>query len=276
MSFLLVSGKIWHCDACGADLRVDYEGGAQFTQIGDEAVFEQMELAQRLGQPADDPEREGFYLHDAMVCPDCRAGLAPEESARADAALVLLGMLEATFESRDARFGEIAGGLADLSDNDWRELLGKPEFDELAGRSLLPAKKLRKLNAFFQNHRCLDKFLAARLARIGPGSELETRLGDTAAFAEAHGLAEPFEVLRPFESWQPENLNPYIRAEMTVRTPVATTPHVTLFRRGVVDYPALMHTLSCTSPDEILDSQDSARVIAEVKAQAERRFVGAA
>ena len=56
MSWLLVRGKTYVCDSCDCRLNVDYEGGAQMTQIGDENIEAQIEVSERLGQGADNPE----------------------------------------------------------------------------------------------------------------------------------------------------------------------------------------------------------------------------
>lgn len=275
MSFLLVTGKLYHCESCGAQVRVEYEGGAQLTQIGDENVFEQMELAERLGQPGDNPEREGYWLHDFMICGDCRVSLGGGN----DAGLTLLDMLEAAFQKRDELFAGVAAGLAQgmeaLSDEDWRQLLGKEVFEELAGRSLLPAKKQKKLNGFFQSHLCLEKFLAARQANKRPNLKTELMATGHAAqeFAAAHGLTGRFEVLRPVQTWQPENLNPYIQAATTVRWPVADTPQVTVYRRAEVNLPRVLAALADVSMPEVSDTKP---LIASVKAQAQRRFIGPA
>lgn len=92
-------------------------------------------------------------------------------------------------------------------------------------------------------------------------------------FAAAHGLTGRFEVLRPVQTWQPENLNPYIQAATTDRWPVADTPQVTVYRRVEVNLPSVLSSLSDVSMAGVSDTKP---LIASVKAQAQRRFIGTA
>jgi hypothetical protein len=72
MSFLNVTGKIYHCKQCKKEFQINYKGGSRITQIGDSAVFEQMALSQKYGQPNKNPERQGYYLHDdSYFCEEC-------------------------------------------------------------------------------------------------------------------------------------------------------------------------------------------------------------
>ena len=59
MSFLNIRGEKIHCVDCGAVCTIEYEGGAQETQIGDFQVVEQMELSQMV-MPDYDAEQNGY------------------------------------------------------------------------------------------------------------------------------------------------------------------------------------------------------------------------
>ncbi len=71
MSWLNVPGKLYHCVKCNEEIKIECEGGACLTQIGDNRVYEQITLTQRYGQPAANPDSEGYYLHDEVICEPC-------------------------------------------------------------------------------------------------------------------------------------------------------------------------------------------------------------
>ena len=78
MSFMTVRGKIFICSQCEKSLTIEYQGGAQMTQIGDMEVYRQQELSQQLGQLSADPEREGYYLYDIGLCAECYTDVSRE------------------------------------------------------------------------------------------------------------------------------------------------------------------------------------------------------
>jgi len=55
---MLVAGKIYHCTQCAEKIRVEYEGGAAMTQVGEEVFYQQSEMV------------EGYI---AMPCPESGA-----------------------------------------------------------------------------------------------------------------------------------------------------------------------------------------------------------
>ena len=72
MSFLMIRGKIYHCNKCGAIEKVEYEGGPRLTQIGDFSVIIQKELNNRYLPDLYNPEREGYYYNiDECICDKC-------------------------------------------------------------------------------------------------------------------------------------------------------------------------------------------------------------
>lgn len=71
MSWLNIRGKVYHCLRCPEIITVEYEGDACMTQIGDNRVHAQMALTQRYGQPKANPDSEGYYLHEEVICEPC-------------------------------------------------------------------------------------------------------------------------------------------------------------------------------------------------------------
>ena len=72
MSLLMIQGKVYHCDQCGAFEKVEYEGGPQLTQIGDFGVILQKELNKKYLPDLFNPEKEGYYYHiEKCICDHC-------------------------------------------------------------------------------------------------------------------------------------------------------------------------------------------------------------
>lgn len=71
MSFLLTCGKMYHCLNCNLIIKINYEGGALNTQIGDFSVIFQMSLYEKYGNGNFNPETQGFYLHEEGYCQKC-------------------------------------------------------------------------------------------------------------------------------------------------------------------------------------------------------------
>ena len=65
MSFMVVSGKQFMCSDCEKIVQIEYEGGAQMTQIGDLSVMEQIQLSEQFGSEFDS------YLYDIGICNEC-------------------------------------------------------------------------------------------------------------------------------------------------------------------------------------------------------------
>lgn len=72
MSFLMIRGKIYHCNQCGAFEKIEYEGGPQLTQVGDFGVMIQKELNKKYFPDLSNPEKEGYYYHiEKCICDQC-------------------------------------------------------------------------------------------------------------------------------------------------------------------------------------------------------------
>jgi hypothetical protein len=72
MSFLYIKGKVYHCDTCGNSLKVEYQGGSKYTQIGDMNIIDQMELNQKYNSPDYDSEKYGYFFYfEDLICQDC-------------------------------------------------------------------------------------------------------------------------------------------------------------------------------------------------------------
>lgn len=62
---------MYHCLNCNSIIKINYEGGALNTQIGDFSVIFQMSLYEKYGNGNLNPETQGFYLHEEGYCQKC-------------------------------------------------------------------------------------------------------------------------------------------------------------------------------------------------------------
>ena len=241
MSFLLVSGKQYHCSTCGAKHLVEFEGGPQYTQIGDFAVMDEKQLAQEYGQPNANPDEEGYYLYDFITCAACRANQVKDDPEKADAAIELIRMIGLASMERDQRLREIAASfiqsLNPITDETWRELLGEEAFQELNDSTLLPAKKQHKLDTLLVNTCLARDFLQSRLKAMKKELQAEPKpwANPIYEYAESHDLKGRMKLLYPRATWSSENLNQYIQTSFTVRHPVETSPHVLVYDEYKID-----------------------------------------
>lgn len=71
MSFLNIRGENIHCKVCDANIKIEYEGGMQFTQIGDINVEIQKKLNEHFMPCNYDYDEDGYYFHSFGICKDC-------------------------------------------------------------------------------------------------------------------------------------------------------------------------------------------------------------
>lgn len=72
MSWLNIRGKIYHCTECNNEIKVEYEGGACPTLIGDMNVIQQISLNEKYSTISHSPVSEEYYFHDTSgICERC-------------------------------------------------------------------------------------------------------------------------------------------------------------------------------------------------------------
>lgn len=230
MSWMLVAGKVYHCKKCGECVQVEYESGAELTQVSDVVIDQQSEMLDEFAQPNADPDLEGYYLQEKITCEECYATLSPDNSD-AEQLVSLLAEVDAAIKQV---VDHVSASLENPTHDDVLELLGKSVFEELSARSMLPARRQRRLTEVFQKWYCLDKFLSNRVkAEIEklPQPLPSVRLKEFAVQLRKKYLT----VYVQKEIWVAENINPYIQSEHTVRVPTLNTPHIRVITEGAID-----------------------------------------
>lgn len=247
MSLLLVSGKIYLCENCEKTTKVEYSGGAQYTQIGDELVSYQLQLSEQLGQPNENPEKQGFYLYDICLCEKCFTSfIQPKLTEQELLAIKIFELYQALMDERDRiidKFDVNSNGpmeeiFSELSTEDFCEIGFNPnDIDP----NLLTKTKKRKVGKFLHNNR--EGVEAWIFDKLMSNSKYETVIED-------HNL----KCKRKFEYYEidkfknsivttyhkknismPENLNPYIICEFSVREPFDKTEKNYVYYQYEVD-----------------------------------------
>jgi hypothetical protein len=270
MSFLNVSGKIFICDMCNLMHKVEYEGGPQPTQIGDDNIFELLKLSEKLGQPNEDPEANGFYLYDYGICATCykhNIYKANETSETAKNKIInCYNRLAAKKEEHLVSLAESFSvyfqhyikhiQLADL------EIIAGERIDkDLGDKHATPSKKKGKFNQLF-HQKIKDKIIQFIIARFMKDDktakaidQFNSSSGKNFAPLKALSMHNIVDAFIPFKIAKPENLNNYVQSEYTIRHPVKNTPDLTIYHPVQIDIKEMEKSLKIGTRDfeELLD-----------------------
>lgn len=238
MSFMNVRGKVYRCTRCSEHFHVEYEGGVALAQVSDEVISEQIAYTEELGQAGS--HEHGLYLYDLIICEPCHAHWVAENPLFDETGRKLMFLAERHEESLNQAARDLEASLRSVSRQELFNVLGQAVIAELSAKSMLPSRKRRRINELFQKWHVAEglvktkaKAALANLRASGPLAIDELRK----LAAKVSGNDLPF--FQMHETWKAENLNPFIITEDTVRTPLPTTPHRTVFRELYVDLRAL-------------------------------------
>jgi len=263
MSFLNVAGKIYYCFQCKSTTRVCFAGGPQLTQIGDLNVFEQMEISRQLGQPNSDPEREGYYLYDLVLCEKCYQQYLQKNEEMEKAIQPIVLEFSKLINEKHRLIGSLVPELNEMIAKQVNcfalesldELLGERFDKDLGDKHALPGKKRGKFNQLFTQsirHKAIPYFLKKALAE----EKIEQPVSSYLKQVET-AWVEPTRKFRdevvqtyiPFAIRRAENLNNYVCYEATVRAPEATTPDLIVYHECELDFAHMNRQLALTAED---------------------------
>ena len=235
MSFMSVAGTVYHCTKCASQLHVDYQGGAMMCQVSDPVIAEQQSLQGEFSQPP----KTGLallgspqYLHAKIICEDCFTKMAFDDS-KVNKLSCLLGEVDATVQQV---VDQVRARCEHLTLSDLEEVIGKPMFGELSGRSMLPAKKRHKLNEIFQKWYCLDDFLSRCIKESLAG--MPKPLPDKELIKFVTKLNKNhLTTYIPKDIGATECLNPFIYVESAVRVPLPSTPSKRVYYKSSISLP---------------------------------------
>ncbi len=248
MSFLLVAGKIFICEECEDRIRVEYEGGASITQIGNDNIFYQFNCCfEKYGQPNQNPKKEGYYIYDnEKICHKCyteknlKAGqkianakqeLISKYYEFGDAKCQVLNSLQSDYA------GYVSNLISGFRFEDFETLMEKKFDRDLLDPHITREKRERKFKQYFaQNIRNkIDDYILIRLqadanfnSAIDSHNERVRGYYDdiTALFSK-----DEVELMVPFDVCSPENLNNYIDTDNSARKSVECDPKILLYQK---------------------------------------------
>lgn len=263
MSFLNVAGKIYYCFQCKSTTRICFEGGPQLTQIGDLNIFEQMEISRKLGQPNSDPDREGYYLYDLVLCEKCYQQYLQKNGEQEKVIQPLVREFSKLINEKQRLIEYLVPEIKDMVAKQIHSFaveeldnLLEEHFDKDFGdKHALPGKKKGKFNQLYTQsirHKAIPYFLKTALAdeKIDKAVSSYLKMVETAWLEPTHKFRdEVVQTYVPSAIRRAENLNNYICYEATVRAPEATTPDLTVYHECELDFAYMNSQLALTAED---------------------------
>jgi hypothetical protein len=230
---MVCHGKCYHCTECGESFVIEYEGGARPVQVSDPVIYLQRKLWEKYGG---DPE----LLHDEGLCADCVAAEKKKQGGDVISPEVfneivrLAGWVERarsacstkTMVLENVEWGNWyrkleCRGLREVAPAAYDATIGSDGFDAdtapaLIARYLSEAASQLAAHGLAMAESRLDKDFRELMAKFTLNA---MRLRDLLALGGRYAYFE-----RDLRG--PQNLNPFLCYEHTMRTPVASTePH---------------------------------------------------
>ncbi|MCK5681460.1 hypothetical protein KAI46_11690 [bacterium] len=158
-SSVLISGKIYVCEECGKEVRIEFQGGAKAALVGKDFISRQLALTTKQKpptghqQPNKNPWKDGFYLFGFALCREC---FEKDDLKKEFDPEVVEEVIADLRESRKVLLEDV-GGLAmkkfkylveGLTRKNIHSFLGKPSEADVGDRHVNPNKKKRLLKAF--------------------------------------------------------------------------------------------------------------------------------
>lgn len=239
MSFLPVSGKIYICDECDKHIRVEYEGGAQLTQIGDDNIREQMQISEKFNQPNKDPDTEGYYLYEIIICEDCYSKI--DENIREllkeilDKYKSLITVRNETIKAIEIDLLETASSTIETITPEEVENIFPEIKDELNDKRDTPKKRKGKINKFIRGYNTKEKVKELFYSSVDKNKSIEETFSgfNQQVYDTANLLPEfdddEFAVMQPKDIRDAENLNNHLQFETTIREPKHDTKAETVY-----------------------------------------------
>ena len=255
MSFLMIQGKRFICQECKTEARVEYVGGSQMTQIGEDNIYLQQELSQKYGVKFDDS-----YLVDIGVCSDC---FNDEKGLKKTS--IVSNLIDEITVIKQKYVTEIEDAIGSITD-EIIFCMSVDELDKLYNKKLLPllvdkhmsvSKRNKQIKAIIRQNRyeieryiidtaldgvfkdIVEKYNAQSSDKI---TELKKLLctGDNLYFSK--------------QTDTPENLNNYISNDYTIRYPVEESASEIFYFNIEVDTLTLFESFNLDSESYTLDT----------------------
>lgn len=261
MSWLCISGKRFLCVNCEWTILVEFDGGALMTQIGDHNILAQVEQYKKLDmQPNPDPMKNGFYLYDRTLCPNCYAEYKRNNALFVEENEKLLEIINELSQQKDVELKSIK------SDVDFDRTIDKlineisiREIDNIIGFSSLSS--LDKHQTVLKNIKHLKKIIKEKRGLIDEkfakycldSCMIHERVKQFNKLVAGDDLLSKYQGKRiifiPKQIKQPENLNNYVQTDYTVRTPKSDTPSMSVYYKYEIELQEIRYRLQIQKDD---------------------------
>ncbi|PVE42856.1 hypothetical protein [Limnohabitans planktonicus] len=233
MSFMLVAGKIYHCTDCNKEIRIDYEGGAQVIQVSDAVIEQQNSLLELFPQPHAEPHKYGYFIHADAICEHCTK-IYESQQTKLDRMREVFDLLDGIELAKQSVANDIHTSFSTFSDEDIQAVIGAEAFKELVSPHMNLHRKRRYINQLFQKWYCTDNFIKSIINENK--EKIKSAIRDVGLQEWIAEFKKQEVVLHsPLKTWEPENLNPYIRSSATMAFPAADTLHITVYKRHALN-----------------------------------------
>ncbi|NPV89893.1 MAG: hypothetical protein HPY50_03845 [Firmicutes bacterium] len=289
MSRINVAGIIFHCTQCGKTHKVEFEGGASLTQIGESGIFRQVELSQKYA-PSDmrDFYTKPSYLRDEIVCSDCyndKYKSEMQETFNADVQ-ELISLADKMDTLKEDYLSQLNKNIEEITTK-WLNAASLDSFKEISTDVFIETLGHRHLKYPARRYKLIDQFMnesglevidyARKLIMDSPevrdmqekfhnsfmplldkSEKILTFLENSSSTANIYFFIEE-------KIDQARNLNDFIRYEKTIREPKKSTPDLTVFRKYGLNIKEVRDSfLDIPQPGSLLKED---RLIKEVKAK---------
>jgi len=244
MSFMLVKGKVFVCEECSRGIPVEYEGGEQWTQIGDYNIELQNRISQEIGKFF--PELEGSYLYDFGICEGCYQQnhylKYPEEETNIAEFLRFSSHQHMKKEKVKDSMRLLIQKITDEITRNLTivdiETISNQQFDPYFGdKHSTLSKRKGMFKQWYQNYirpninhfiiNCIRENEQIEML----ASEFNQKIDESYTGLLTHFNNDVFIAFIPKNISDTENLNPYIQYENTVRSPVSSTPALMFYHK---------------------------------------------
>jgi hypothetical protein len=232
-----VKGKKFHCTTCQSVVAVDYTGGTQPTQVSDPVIWRQNEVRTALGIQDD----EDHYLHTVGLCEACaekRFAEVGDDATPFEVIERLEAAVDALHESA-SKHGSALSKIYEEALHRCLHTLTLKDLEEVAPEAFAQTFKSKLYRLTNKRPQLIEEFLrAAKMPMdqtIDGLLDKDQELGRALASFKseiARSQSACIEAINQCRPWwygvhkmsAPENLNPYIQTEDTVRWPIDGTP----------------------------------------------------
>jgi hypothetical protein len=246
---MLVAGTIYHCTDCSKEICVNYEGGAQVIQVSDAVIEQQKSLSEIFSQPHAELHKHGYFFHDEAICEHCTK-IYESQQTKIDRMREVFDLLDGIELAKQSVAKDIQDSFSTFSDADIQAVIGAEAFKELDSPHMNLHRKRRYINQLFQKWYCTDNFIKGIINENK--EKIKSAIRDVGLQEWIAEFKKQEVVLHsPLKTWEPENLNPYIRSSTTMAYPAADTLHITVYKRHALNMAGIQNMTNLSAQNFI-------------------------